>query len=236
MNRPSIRHVVWDWNGTLLADQSAVLDALNVMLADLGHPTTDMATYRRLYTRPVRRFYERLLARDIDDELWARIDVSFHDAYFEVVRRVDLDAHARIALDQVSATGRTQSLLSMAPHDHLVAMVDHHDLGHHFDRVDGIRGVGGGHKAGWLRDHLERLSVADAAEVVLIGDALDDATAARALGAEVVLYDGGAHPTEHLVDTGAHVVPTLLDALDAAGIATGRPGGGESFVDMGPRR
>lgn len=215
-----IRHVVWDWNGTLLADQSAVLDALNLMLAGMGHPNTDMATYRRLYTRPVRHFYQRLLAREIDNDLWARIDADFHDAYSRVVREVDLDGHARPALERVAVTGRTQSLLSMAQHDHLVEMVDHHDLAHHFDRVDGVLGVGGGHKAEWLRSHLDRLSVADADEVVLIGDAIDDATAADELGARVVLVDGGSHLTEHLCDTGAPVVPTLLDALDAAGIGT----------------
>lgn len=213
-----IRHVVWDWNGTLLADQSAVLDALNLMLAGMDHPDTDMATYRRLYTRPVRYFYQRLLAREIDDDLWARIDADFHDAYFRVAREVDLDEYARPALERVASSGRSQSLLSMAQHDHLVEMVDHHDLGHHFDRVDGVLGVGGGHKAEWLRSHLDHLSVSDADEVVLIGDAIDDATAASELGARVVLFDGGSHPTAHLRETGAPVVPTLLDALEVAGI------------------
>ncbi len=216
-----VRHVVWDWNGTLLADQSAVLDALNLMLAGMDHPNTDMATYRRLYTRPVRHFYQRLLAREIDDHLWARIDADFHAAYFRVVRHVDLDEQARTALERVRSSGRTQSLLSMAQHDHLVEMVDHHDLGHNFDRVDGVLGVGGGHKAEWLRAHLDHLSVAAADQVVLIGDAIDDATAARELGARVVLFDGGSHPTAHLRETGAPVVPTLLDALEVAGIGTG---------------
>lgn len=212
------RHVIWDWNGTLLADQSAVLDALNAMLGTLDHPGTDMATYRRLYTRPVRRFYEQLLERPVDDQLWGRIDLAFHDAYDRVVREVGLDPHARPALERVTAAGTSQSLLSMARHGHLVEMVDHHDLAHHFVRVDGLRGIGGGHKEEWLLAHLAALDVDDPGEVVLIGDAIDDAAAALAVGADVVLFDGGSHPPEELRDTGATVTPTLLDALEAAGI------------------
>lgn len=219
-----IRHVVWDWNGTLLADQAAVLDALNILLADLGRPATDMATYRRLYTRPVRRFYERLLEREIDDAGWADLDVAFHTAYGQVVRAVDLDDQTRPALAHVAATGRSQSLLSMAQHDHLVEMVDHHDLSHHFDRVDGLRGVGGGHKAEWLRAHLDALSVARADEVLVVGDALDDAAAAHDVGTGVVLFDGGSHPYEELAALGVPVAPTLFEALRRGGVDPGLQG------------
>lgn len=218
-----IRHVVWDWNGTLLADQSAVLDALNALLAGLGRPPTDMATYRRLYTRPVRRFYERLLEREIDDAGWADLDLAFHDAYGRVVRAVDLDDQARPALAHVAATGRSQSLLSMAQHDHLVEMVDHHDLAHHFDRVDGLDGIGGGHKAQWLHAHLDALSVARADEVLVVGDALDDAAAAHDVGTGVVLFDGGSHPHEELAALGVPVAATLLEALHLGGVEA--PGG-----------
>ncbi len=217
-----IRHVVWDWNGTLLADQFAVLDALNVLLADLGRPATDMATYRRLYTRPVRTFYERLLERDIDDRAWSSIDTAFHHAYAEVVRHVDLDPQARDALATVATSGRRQSLLSMSQHDHLVEMVDHHDLGHHFDRVAGVRGVGGGHKADWLHAHLEALAIDDVDEVLVVGDALDDAVAAHDVGARVVLFasstHGGSHAADDLASLGVPVVDSLAAALRHGGV------------------
>lgn len=212
------RHVIWDWNGTLLADQHAVIDALNVLLTGLGHAPTDMATYRRLYTRPVRVFYERLLQRPVDDDLWGHIDDVFHDAYFTGLHDVALDQQAVSALDRVAAAGATQSLLSMAPHDHVTEMVRHHAIVHHFERVDGLRGQGGGHKEQWLLAHLDGLSVHAADEVCLIGDAVDDADAARAVGAGVVLYDGGSHPREHLEAVGVPVADTLHAAVAAAGI------------------
>jgi phosphoglycolate phosphatase-like HAD superfamily hydrolase len=213
----TIRHVVWDWNGTLLADQWAVLGALNVLVEQLGRPPVDMATYRALYTRPVRVFYERLLDRAIDDQTWDHIDEVFHRAYFDLVHRAPLDPDARPAMRHVAASGRTQSLLSMARHDHLLEMVAHHDIDHHFERVDGVRGVGGGHKEAWLRAHLDALSVASADEVLVVGDALDDAVAATAVGAPVVLFDGGSHPVEVLHEAGVPVVDSLAAAVRMAG-------------------
>lgn len=214
----TIRHVVWDWNGTLLADQHAVLGALNVLLADMDRPAADLDTYRRLYTRPVRRFYERLLDRAIDDAMWGHIDAVFHTAYFDLVRDAGLDPDARAAMAAVACAGHTQSLLSMAPHDHLVEMVGHHDLHDHFVRVDGVRGVGGGHKEEWLRAHLAALAIGSPAEVLVIGDALDDAVAAAAVGAPVVLYDGGSHPAEVLHGTGVPVTSSLGEAIRVAGL------------------
>lgn len=214
----TIRHVVWDWNGTLLADQQAVLGALNVLLDELGRPRADMATYRALYTRPVRLFYERLLERVIDDATWDHIDDVFHRAYGDLVHAAPLAPHARPAMQQVAAGGRTQSLLSMAPHDHLLAMVAHHDIDHHFVRIDGVRGVGGGYKEEWLRAHMDALSVASGTEVLVIGDALDDAAAARAVGASVVLFDGGSHPSDALHEVGVPVVDSLPAAVRVAGL------------------
>ncbi|MBY5163232.1 HAD family hydrolase [Salsipaludibacter albus] len=209
-----VDHVIWDWNGTLLDDGHAVLDALNRLLRELGRAPTDLATYRSLYRRPVRRFYELLLDEPIDDQRWDRIDRGFHEAYAVEVGRVRLHGQARVALGRVAEAGRSQSLLSMAPHDHLVTMVARHDLDHHFDRVDGVRGVGGGHKEHVLRDHLAALGVERTDRVVLIGDALDDAAAAAAVGAHAVLYDGGSHPVEDLRAVGVPVAGSLLEAID----------------------
>lgn len=216
-----MRHVVWDWNGTLLADQQVVLHALNHLLGAFGLPPTTMDTYQRLYTRPVRLFYERLFERPIDDATWARIDDVFHDAYHHALEQAALADDAHVALDLVTASGRTQSLLSMARHDQLTPLVQRFGIHDRFVRVDGLRGPGGGPKAGELEAHLRALvDVAgdDPRDHLVIGDATDDAVAAAHVGARCVLYDGGSHPREELERMGVPVVASLVEALDVAGL------------------
>lgn len=217
-----MRHVVWDWNGTLLDDQRLVVDALNAVLEDAGLPPADLETYQRLYTRPVRRFYERLFARPISDREWARVDEVYHDAYRAGIEDARLASDAPDALDVIEDAGLTQSLLSMYRHRELVPLVRRLGVDGRFVRVDGLRGTGGGRKAGELEAHLEALAgPGDPSQVVVIGDALDDAVAAAHVGAGCVLYDGGSHPRAALERAGPPVASTLTGALEVAGLGGG---------------
>ncbi len=60
MPRP-VRHVIWDWNGTLFDDFDAVLLAMNASCASVGGPEVTADLYRETFTRPIERTYERLL-------------------------------------------------------------------------------------------------------------------------------------------------------------------------------
>jgi phosphoglycolate phosphatase-like HAD superfamily hydrolase len=216
-----MRHVVWDWNGTLLADQELVVDALNAVLADRGLPPTDLATYQRLYTRPVRRFYELLFERPIDDAEWLHLDDVYHAGYAAALERARLADDAFDALETVAGAGRTQSLLSMYRHEELVPLVTKLGVHDHFVRIDGLRGPGGGQKAPFLETHLERIvhdAGDDPSQVLMIGDALDDAAAAAHVGTRCVLYDGGSHPRDELERAGVPVADSLTGALDLAGL------------------
>ena len=210
-------HIVWDWNGTLFDDQHLVVGALNAVLDDVGLPRTDLSTYQRLYTRPVQRFYERLFGRPIDEDEWQRIDDVYHDGYRSTLYDARLTADAMIALETAGNGGASQSLLSMWRHVELVPLVDQLGIADRFVRIDGLRGGGGGNKAPFLEAHLQR-AVADrpAHQVVVIGDALDDAAAASHVGARCVLYDGGSHPREQLETTGVPVASSLTDAVELA--------------------
>ncbi len=215
-------HIVWDWNGTLFDDQPMVIAGLNVALAAADLPPTDQATYQRLYTRPVQVFYERLFDRPIEPAEWQVIDEAFHAGYREAIADAGLAADAIDALHRVEEAGISQSLLSMYRHDDLLPLLDRFAIAGRFLRIDGLRGVGGGVKAPYLAAHLEHVAAAGGgtpAEVLVIGDAKDDAAAAAHVGAACVLYDGGSHPREELEATGAPVAGSLTEALDLAGWA-----------------
>jgi phosphoglycolate phosphatase-like HAD superfamily hydrolase len=214
--RSGVRHLVWDWNGTLFDDHVAVVAAVNDALAALGAPPIDTDTYRNHFTRPVQRFYEQVAGRPISPEEWRMLDDAYHDSYHARVERLALASDARAALTAAEAAGLTQSLLSMWRHRELVPLVERLGIGHFFTRVDGLRVPGGAGKAEHLVAHLASLKV-DAAAAMLVGDTLDDLQASRAVGASCVLYDGGSHHRQVLEATGVPVVDTLTAAVPAPG-------------------
>src|ERR1700743_565730 len=76
-----IRHVVWDWNGTILDDNDAVVAAVNTVCAAFGRMPIDLDFLRSIYRRPLRDCYRDLLGRDLSADDWADIDKRYHDAY-----------------------------------------------------------------------------------------------------------------------------------------------------------
>ena len=217
-----MQHIVWDWNGTLLDDLSVVVAAVNDTLATVDRRPITIEEYGAHYTRPVLLFYERLLGRVVDESEWLTFDRTFHDSYRRQVDSAPLAIDTLDALEAAQAAGLSQSLLSMYWHDELVPQVDRRGLIRFLVRVDGLRGTPGDRKQKYLDQHLRAVGVdlsvqIDPAAVLVVGDALDDAEAALALGLTCVLYNSGAHPPAQLETAGVPVVESLLDALRVGG-------------------
>jgi phosphoglycolate phosphatase-like HAD superfamily hydrolase len=206
-------HLVWDWNGTLLDDLSLVVSSTNAAFAAVGGRDVDADEHRRRFRRPVAEFYAEVLERAVDDEEFGRLDRIFHDAYRMGLTTMTLAGDAMAA---IKTWPGSQSLLSMWFHEELIPAVDTYGLAGLFARIDGLRTeVGGDLKAGHLARHLEALGVRGE-DAVLIGDSLDDGSAADSVGAASVLYAGGFTDPARLRDSGRPVADTLLDAVRVA--------------------
>jgi phosphoglycolate phosphatase-like HAD superfamily hydrolase len=204
---------VWDWNGTILDDNEAVVAAVNEVCAMFGRAPVDLAFWRSIYRRPLLDCYQDLLGCALTPADWAEIDRRYHDAYRALLSTVRLSPGIPDELRRWQGLGRSQSLLSMWFHDELVPLVAEYGLADLFTRVDGLRVDVGGHgKAGHLVEHLAALGV-DADEVVLIGDVLDDAAAAEAAGVRCVLVTTGVTHREALETSGVPVVDSISEAL-----------------------
>ncbi|WP_069173055.1 HAD family hydrolase [Streptomyces griseus] len=215
-------HLVWDWNGTLLDDVHAVLGATNAAFAEVGLAPITLEQYRETYCVPIPRFYERLLGRAPTQAEWERMDGIFHRHYTERRAACALTEGVEELLARWSRAGRSQSLLSMYGHEHLVPVVRGYGIERHFVRVDGRTGPSGGSKAQHMERHFEVLAGLEGAaraapeHAVVIGDAVDDAVAAAHVGARAVLYTGGSHSRASLEAAGVPVVDTLAEAVALA--------------------
>lgn len=206
------KHIVWDWNGTLFDDVAAVYSASVEIFAARGLPAVTLAEYRAAYTRPIPAFYARLFGHDVDPTVFAGMDRDWHDAYRSRLTGCGLARQATDTLASWRERGGTQSLLSMWRHEELLPFVRRLGIAAEFVRIDGLRGPGGDRKANHLVRHLAALEI-DAAAVLLVGDSVDDADAAAAVGAACVLYDGGYHDRATLDAVGVPVADTLSGAL-----------------------
>ncbi|WP_328687952.1 HAD hydrolase-like protein [Streptomyces caniferus] len=210
-------HIVWDWNGTLFHDIDAVIGATNSAFAEIGLEPITLETYRDLYCVPVPRFYERLMGRLPTDAEWLVMDEAFHRHYSTHRLGCELAAGVDLLLEGWQSAGRSQSILSMYGHDELLPIVRDFGIESRFVLVEGRTGPSGGTKSAHMARHLAAMESVDPRRTVVIGDAADDALAARDAGAHAVLYTGGSHSRASLMVAGVPVVDTLAEAVEMAG-------------------
>lgn len=208
-------YVFWDWNGTLLDDTQAALDALNELLRARGEAPIDMDFYRANFAFPVRPFYDRIHLH-VSDAEWDGIAREYHALYAR--QSVALNRETIAALEAVRAAGAGQSIISALRQDLLNEATASFGVAPYMEFVYGTDNLDGASKL--VRAH-ELLSSVRARHAgtelrpVLIGDALHDKEVADALGIRCVLCAQGGHSRERL----ERVAPTGGTLLEAVALA-----------------
>jgi phosphoglycolate phosphatase-like HAD superfamily hydrolase len=208
-----VRHIVWDWNGTLFDDQPLVTRSTNASLNAVGFASLGGDRYQDLYRRPLQDFYFAMVGREFTAEEWERVEEAFSKTYSAGMHECGLTPDALAALD--SWAPRSQSLLSMYDHDKLVPLIDAFGLAPRLARVDGRPpALDYGPKTKYLAAHLRHLQL-PAEQIALVGDCVDDALAALEVGATAVLYTGGSSSRNNLeaAGLGLPIVDSLTEAV-----------------------
>lgn len=207
------RHLIWDWNGTLLDDLDLCIDIMNGILRRRGLPLLDRQRYHSVFDFPVRNYYAQL-GLDTCDESFRSLSIEFISAYDQ--RRFEARLHpgAREILEHVVNQGITQSILSAYRQETLSQIVEHFDLVRFFSRVAGLDNVYAHSKAALGRSLVDQLRL-PGTEVLMIGDTLHDLEVAAETGVDCVLIAHGHHPLDRLSARCPNVFANLAE-LDTA--------------------
>lgn len=205
----AIRHIVWDWNGTLLDDTALCIDVMNGLLAERGMPLLDKTRYQVLFDFPVIEYYKRL-GFDFSRDPFDIIGAEFIRRYEMRRTEARLQPHAIKTLSALRAAGFTQSVLSAYKHDTLESLLNHFTVRAFFNDVLGSDNVYAHGKIDQGRAWMRAQSI-DPQSALLIGDTRHDYEVAQAMGCHCLLVADGYHPRAKLEPLGAPVVNTLRE-------------------------
>lgn len=226
-----LRHVVFDWNGTLLHDAPviAMCDTAVGRRLGLWDVEIDEQMLREYSQRHWRAGYESLAGRPLADDEIARIHDLFHDVYVEFRHRAELQPDALSVLDDLAARGLTVSINSMHPHELLLDILDERGIAERFIAVDGLRVNDNGSlsKTDHLAGHLDAVGAALGTSLdglrgssVMIGDTVDDAVAATANGLPAIIVTTGETSAARIAASGFPYRASLTEAIADAFNAT----------------
>lgn len=206
------KHVIWDWNGTLLDDSSLCVEIVNEILSDYRLDTIEKKSYLEQFVFPARLYYKRIglpWKGAVYEELSHRFISSYHERW----ERCTMQNRALETISFLASKGVGQSLLSAGKQEHVEGFVEHHDLSIYFSLVTGTTNVYAEGKVECGRNHLEELE-AEPSECVLVGDTLHDYEVAREIGVDCLLYAGGHHSERRLREVGAPIVRCLSEVKE----------------------
>jgi phosphoglycolate phosphatase len=213
---PAIRHVIWDFNGTLLDDVACCIGALSTLLAERSLPPITTERYREEFGFPVRDFYVGL-GFDLEREDFDALSRTFIDRYLVRLTEARTYQGAHEALRYVAGRALRQSVLSAMEHTMLGELLARYDLHEPMQHVRGLSDLRASSKVDLGHALLGDIGV-PAEAVVLIGDTLHDFETATAIGCRSLLVAHGHQSRARLKrETERHATerlrPIIVDTL-----------------------
>ena len=208
------KHIIWDWNGTLLNDTWLCVDVLNALLARRGRGAISNEEYRQNFGFPVIHFYN-YLGFDTDTDSFEKISREFIDDYeARWFNECTLHSEASEILHELShQLGLSNSVLSAAKQEALELGIEYYGLAKHFTQLVGADNIYAKGKVEQGRQRMEQLHWSPD-EVVLVGDTLHDHEVAQAMGVDCILMAHGHHTPTRLAETGVPLAHSLRELIE----------------------
>lgn len=211
-NSCMIRHIVWDWNGTLIDDASACVRSLNDMLRQYGRKPVTCSQYRRMFKFPVQDYYVSL-GFDFSREDWRRVAAEFHEQYGIHSKKARLRKGARETLRSLQKSGMAMSILSASEASILERMVTERGIRPFFSGLYGLSDLFARSKVDAGKKMIGRIGI-DPADMLLVGDTEHDAEVAVTMGCRCVLLRGGHQAEDRLRHCGCEILPDVGSLLE----------------------
>jgi phosphoglycolate phosphatase len=205
----ALKHIIWDWNGTMLDDRWLTIAAMNIVLARRNMAELTEDRYLQLFTFPVIEYYRRL-GFDFDKEPFSVSGSEFINEYN--ARAFEPQLHDGIIdlIAELNENGVSHSILSASSQKILNKLAKHHNINHYFIAVLGQDNHYAYGKIETGKMWINKLGIAPK-NTLFIGDTEHDLEVANAIGSHCALLSWGHSSTERLENRGINVFDAMSD-------------------------
>lgn len=201
------KHIIWDWNGTLVDDVWLVVEIMNKMLKRHHLPRIDSKKYREIFDFPVTKYY-LALGFDFSKESFENLTDEFISEYYERFDECKLFNEAEEVLRKIKERGILQSILSASKEDVLIEKIKHYGIDKYFCKIVGLGDHYAESKVERGGKWIAKLNL-NPQDILLIGDTIHDYDVAKHMGCDCLLVATGHHGYERLTKLGIDVINTL---------------------------
>ena len=201
------KHIIWDWNGTLLDDVWLSVQSINTVLSRYKLPQITTSHYLDIFTFPVIEYY-KLLGFNFGTDPFEKVGTEFINEYTYNQYDPKLHKDSIKVLKEINDLKVSQSLVSAATQKMLDKLIHYHKLANYFETVIGQDNHYAYGKEDTVSKWLDARSL-DPSHVLFIGDTIHDHEVAINSGMQSLLISHGHTSQERLLKIGTIVLPNL---------------------------
>jgi phosphoglycolate phosphatase len=206
------KHIIWDWNGTLLDDVDIVIDAMNSLLKRRNLPLLDIDKYKNIFTFPVKDYYAQL-GFDFNIEPFEQLASEFISEFCSEKYQFRLHNGVEEVLNSINKLGIGQSILSASQEQELIEVVSKLKINDYFIKIAGLNNYYAISKVKRGKDLLADLEL-EPDEVLLIGDTAHDYEVSKEIGCDCLLISNGHQSNQRISNCNTCIIELISDVID----------------------
>ena len=208
-NLVKYKHIIWDWNGTLLNDGWLFVEVMNIVLKRRKMKPITLEKYREIFGFPVKDYYIEL-GFNFDRESFEKSGLEFIKEYEKNCFKAKLYPQVIPLLNELQKLGISHSILSAQHQIFLDNQTQYYKIKTQFIDIVGLDNHYAHSKVENGIDWIKKLEM-DPKEISMIGDTDHDSEVAIAMGVDCVLLSHGHNCLSRLQNTGAIVMNDLME-------------------------
>ena len=205
------KHLIWDWNGTIVDDSNLCVEIVNEILENYNLQTVSHDFYLKNFCFPVKNYYE-LLGLPIDETNYNKISEHFIEQYRNRYYKCKLQNDILEIFHIFKESGISQSVLSASSQVDLLSFIDYYNLGEYFSIISGVKNTQAHGKHEIALSHFTKIN-SKRNEVILIGDTVHDKIVADIIGIPCILINFGHNSDDSLKNCKSPVIKNYPELI-----------------------
>ena len=206
------KHVIWDWNGTLLDDVELNHKLLNRLQRLKGVGLSSLEEYRKIFTFPITELYRKAGIFE-NMESFKELAAVYIKEYEKGVKRCSLQKYAEDVLAALVKNGITNSILTASLDSMAWHQLENYNIMKYFIAVTGKRDYYASGKSELIKEHLKKVGY-DARDMVFVGDTAHDMEISESIGCDCIIVSCGHQDIDGLFGEGATIAADLKEAAE----------------------
>ena len=206
------KHIIFDWNGTLVDDASIFVDILNQLLVSRSLNTITLSEYKNVFCFPIKSFYKKL-GIDISEKSFTQLEKEFVNEYNQRMFKPKLFNNVLTVLNSLKKEGFELSILSASNQKVLSKLIKYYSLTQYFDNVVGVNNYGANGKIESGQNLLKEINQTND-QIIMVGDTDYDYQVAKNLQIDCILIGNGHQSLNKLKSITKEVVNSLEQIMN----------------------